>query len=211
MRRDLKGIHIHGCRCKERLKAKTEGSTRLAWSSVEYKRNKGGKKQNQRKIIFDYNLRFFFYFCNPTHPLFPLLRFGAWCVQLFCDQETQKEKREHKLLHELREGRWKRVKTRKRRAKRRRSAVLAWICKIPGPYTKWTIQQRGSNNKKWTPPTTTEGNRSSIGKDTVKQRSRNDKCDEIAKSQLNCGIKSVEWEQNQWWTLELGTALHTTN
>ena len=30
IKRELKGIHICGCRCNERLKAKTDGSTRLA-------------------------------------------------------------------------------------------------------------------------------------------------------------------------------------
>ena len=30
MKRERKGIHIYGCRCNERLKAKTEGSKRLA-------------------------------------------------------------------------------------------------------------------------------------------------------------------------------------
>jgi hypothetical protein len=32
--RELHRIHIYGCRCNERLKAKTEGSTRLAYTGL---------------------------------------------------------------------------------------------------------------------------------------------------------------------------------
>jgi hypothetical protein len=32
--RELKRIHIYGCRCDERLKAKTEGSKRLAYTGL---------------------------------------------------------------------------------------------------------------------------------------------------------------------------------
>ena len=34
IKRDLKGIHICGCRCNERLKAKTDGSTRLTYTGL---------------------------------------------------------------------------------------------------------------------------------------------------------------------------------
>ena len=30
----VKGIHIYGCRCNERLKIKTEGSTRLTYTGL---------------------------------------------------------------------------------------------------------------------------------------------------------------------------------
>ena len=34
IKRELKGIHIRGCRCNERLQAKTDGSTRLAYTGL---------------------------------------------------------------------------------------------------------------------------------------------------------------------------------
>ena len=34
IKRELKGINICGCRCNERLKAKTDGSTRLAYTGL---------------------------------------------------------------------------------------------------------------------------------------------------------------------------------
>ena len=34
IKRELKGIHICGCRCNERLKVKTDGSTRLVYTGL---------------------------------------------------------------------------------------------------------------------------------------------------------------------------------
>ena len=34
VKRELKRIHINGCRCNERLNAKTEGSKRLAYTGL---------------------------------------------------------------------------------------------------------------------------------------------------------------------------------
>ena len=34
IKRELKGIHICGCRCNERLKAKTDGSTYLGYTGL---------------------------------------------------------------------------------------------------------------------------------------------------------------------------------
>jgi hypothetical protein len=34
IKRKIKRIHIYGCRCNERLKAKTEGSTRLTYTGL---------------------------------------------------------------------------------------------------------------------------------------------------------------------------------
>ena len=34
IKRELKGIRIRGCRCNERLKAKTDGSTRLTYTEL---------------------------------------------------------------------------------------------------------------------------------------------------------------------------------
>ncbi len=34
IKRELKRIHISGCRCNERLKAKTDGSKRLAYTGL---------------------------------------------------------------------------------------------------------------------------------------------------------------------------------
>ena len=34
MKREVRRIHIYGCRCNERLKAKTEGSTRLTYNRL---------------------------------------------------------------------------------------------------------------------------------------------------------------------------------
>ena len=34
MKRELEGIHEYGCRCNVRLRVKTEGSTRLAYTGL---------------------------------------------------------------------------------------------------------------------------------------------------------------------------------
>jgi hypothetical protein len=44
IKRELKGKHICGCRCNERLKAKTEGSTRLACTQFGVERGTGTPK-----------------------------------------------------------------------------------------------------------------------------------------------------------------------
>jgi hypothetical protein len=38
LKRELKGIHMYGCRCNERLKVKTEGSTHLVYTGLSWGR-----------------------------------------------------------------------------------------------------------------------------------------------------------------------------
>ena len=35
IKRELKGIHIYGCQCNERLKAKTDGSVLLTYTELK--------------------------------------------------------------------------------------------------------------------------------------------------------------------------------